>query len=358
MVDISSYFKRRQDDLIGLDISTWGIKVVALSGTADRPMVETMASVQLAPGCVVEGNIIKLPEVTDALRLLLRKNKIKTKKVALALPSSAVITKKIMVSDQVRPQDMEMQVEEEAGQYIPFPLDEVSLDFSVIGPSSQRADMVDVIIAAARRERVQALQDLAEQADLDPVIVDVQSYSLRLAMKRLLDIQLPNQDSNLVVLIKVGASRTVIQLVVGDEIVYERDQSVGGDQLTQRIAAHYKISVADAENKKISGNLDPEFEKSVLAPYIENMALLLDRGMQFLYNSTPYSSVSNIFLAGGGAMVPGLPLAVSNALRTPCSVINPFEGMSVAPAVKSHLRLQDAPHFLTACGLALRRFSK
>ena len=158
-------------------------------------------------------------------------------------------------------------------------------------------------------------------------------------------------------LIKVGANRTLMQLAVGDEIVYERDQSIGGNLLTQRIASHYGISVAQAEDKKLSGHQDPDFEAVVLKSYKENVTVMLDRGMQFLYNSTPYRTVNHIFLAGGGAMVPGLPEAVSSVLHTPCSLINPFEGMRIDPQIRRNIKSQDAPLFLSACGLALRQFT-
>ena len=356
-MEFKSYFGRKQDALIGLDISSWGIKIVALSGSLDSPAVETMDSAYLPPGCVVEGNITKMDEVAKALQSLLQKNKVKAKKAALALPASVVITKKIMVRADLRPQEMEIQIEEEARQYIPFPLDEVSLDFCNIGPNPQREDMVDVIIAAARRERVEAAQELMDTVGLEAAVVDVQSYSLRLALNRVSNIHLPGQDNAPVLLIRIGANRTLMQLAIGDEVVYERDQSIGGNLLTQTIASHYGISGAQAEDKKISGIQKQEIDPKVLKSYKENLAVMLERGMQFLFNSTPYSTVNHIFLAGGGAMVPGLPEVVSSVLHTPCSLINPFEGMRIDPQIRRNMQLQDAPLFLSACGLALRRFT-
>ena len=356
-MNIKSYFGRKHDALIGLDISSWGIKIVALSGSLDSPAVEIMDSAHLPAGCVVEGNIAKMDEVARALQLLLQKNKVKAKKVALALPSSVVITKKIMVRADLKLQDMEIQIEEEARQYIPFPLDEVSLDFCKIGPNPQREDMVDVIIAAARRERVEAAQELMDAVGLEAAVVDVQSYALRLALKRVSKIHLPGPDNALVLLIRIGANRTLMQLAVGDEVVYERDQSIGGNLLTQSIAAHYGINGAQADGKKITGIQNQEIDPKVLRSYKENVAAMLERGMQFLFNSTPYSTVNHIFLAGGGAMVPGLPDVVSRALHTPCSLINPFEGMRIDPQIRRNMQLQDAPLFLSACGLALRRFT-
>jgi len=356
MMDLKSLFSRRQEAIIGMDISSWGIKVVGLSGSMQQPALEFLASSRVPSGHIVDGNVVKINEVADELRSVLRNNRIKAQRVALALPSSAVMTKKIMVDTDLSPKDLEAQVEEEARQYIPFPLEEVSLDFCKVGANPQRPEMTDVMIAAARRDRVQNLQELVELAGLEASVVEVQSYALRLATKRLADIHLPGQESAVVLLLKVGAGRTLMQVSVGGAIVYERDQSVGGDQLTQRIAAHYSLSNEVAEAKKVSGALPKDFESSVLAPYVSTTVQVLERGMQFIYNSTPYTKVNQIFLTGGGAMAPGLAAAISTALESPCILINPFEGMNLAPQVRNNPRLQDAPLFIGACGLALRRF--
>ena len=356
-MDLKALFGRRQEAILGMDISAWGIKVVGLSGSMEQPVLEQLASIRLPSGHVVDGHIVKMHQVAEALRYLLQENRIRTQKVALALPSSAVITKKIMVQADLTPEDMQAQVEEETRHFIPFPLDEVSLDFCTLGPNPQRAEMVDVLIAAARRDRVQSLQALMEWVELEASLVDVQSYALRLATRRLLNIHFPRQKNAVVLLLKVGAGRTLMQLTVGEAIVYEQDIALGGDQLTQRIAAHYRLSDAEAETRKISGILAQDFESSVQLPYICSAVDLLERGIQFISNSTPYSKVGQIFLSGGGAMIPGLGAAISTALQSPCTLINPFEGMQLAPRVRDNPDLQNAPLFIGACGLALRRFS-
>ena len=357
VMDLKSLFSRRQEAFLGMDISAWGIKVVGLSGSMEQPVLEQLASIRLPSGHVVDGHIVKMHQVAEALRSLLQENRIRAQKVALALPSSAVITKKIMVQADLSPDDMQAQVEEEARQYIPFPLDEVSLDFCTVGPNPQRAEMVDVLIAAARRDRVQSLEELVELVELEVSVVDVQSCALRLATRRLADLHLPAQKNAVVLLLKVGAGRTLMQVTVGEAIVYERDLALGGDQLTQRIAAHYRLSDGEAETKKISGALAQDFESSVLLPYVGATAKLLERGIQFIFNSTPYSKVSQIFLSGGGAMLPGLAAAMSRAMQSPCTLINPFEGMRLAPPLRNNPCLHNAPLFIGACGLALRRFS-
>jgi type IV pilus assembly protein PilM len=356
-MDLKSLFGRRQEEIIGMDISSWGIKVVGLSGSLEQPVLDVLASSRVPSGHIVDGNVVKMTEVAEELRSLLRNNRIKAQKVALALPSSAVMTKKIMVQADLSPNEMEVQVEEEARQYIPFPLEEVSLDFCTVGTNAQRPDMTDVLIATARRDRIQNLQELLELVELEASVVEVQSYALRMAAQRLVDIYLPGQENAVVLLLKVGAGRTLMQVTVNGAIVYERDQPVGGDQLTQRIAAQYGLTPDAAEIKKVSGALAQDFESSVLAPYVSTTVQALERGTQFIYNSTPYSKINQIFLTGGGALAPGLAAALSTALQSPCTLINPFEGMSLGPQVRNNPRLRDAPLFIGACGLALRRFS-
>ncbi len=355
-MDLKSLFKRGPEEILGIDLSSWGIKAVGLGGSAQNPVLETLASAPLAAGCIGDAGIEKMDDVANALRALLAKHRIKTKNVALALPSAAVITKKITIRADLQGLDLEDQVETEARQYIPFPLEDVRLDFCEIGPNPLRDDLADVLIAAARRERVESLQELADLADLVPVVVDVQSYALQSAMERLVNLQFQDKKDILCALFKIGASRTVLQVSRGGEIVYERDQGVGGDQLTQRIAEHYGYSPSDAEKRKQAGNLPQDYESAVLAPFVGAMVQVFERGTHLFFNSTAFNKLDQVFLAGGGALVGGLAASISSALQAPCSVVNPFEGMTLGASLRKQEGLQSAPMYLGACGLALRRF--
>ena len=179
--------------MLGLDISSSSVKLVELGrDKAGNLVLERCAIEPLERGWITDGNIEKFDEVADAVRRLVKKSGTKTKNVAMALPPSAVITKKIILPGGMTDEELEMQVESEANQYIPFPLDEVSLDFCVIGSKCYSAGDVEVLIAASRREKVQDIQGLAEAAGLKPVIVDVESYASRLAARRLIE-NLPEQ---------------------------------------------------------------------------------------------------------------------------------------------------------------------
>jgi type IV pilus assembly protein PilM len=343
--------------MMGLDISSSSVKMVELSQDKSGNLVlEHCAIVPLERGWITDGNIEKFDEVADAVRRLIKKSGTKTKNVAMALPPSAVITKKIILPGGLSDQELEMQVEAEANQYIPFPLDEVSLDFCIVGPSSNSTGDIEVLIAASRREKVQDIQGLAEAAGLKPVIVDVESYASRLATGRLIE-GLPNQgQDSIVALFEVGALTTSMQVIRNDEILYDRDQAFGGAQLTQLIVRQYGFSLEEAESKKRSGELPDDYESTVLLPFLDSMVQEVGRALQFFFTSTPHNRVDYVMLAGGSAALPGLTAAVTQHTTFACSVVNPFEGMEMGSSIRLKKMAREAPSYLTSCGLALRRF--
>ncbi len=310
----------------------------------------------LERGWITDGNIEKFDEVAEAVRRVVKKSGTRTKNVAMALPPSAVITKKIVLPGGLSEQELEVQVESEANQYIPFSLDEVSLDFCVIGPSGSSAGDVDVLIAASRKDKVQDRQGLAEAAGLTPVILDVESYASRLAADRLIG-TLPNNGTDAIVaLFEIGAFTTSMQVIRNQEVLYDRDQAFGGAQLTQLIVRQYGFSPEEAETKKRNAELPDDFHSGVLQPFVESMAQEISRAMQFFFTSTPYNRVDYALLAGGSAALAGLTAAVTQQTSFPCSLVDPFAGMEIGGGVRENKLRREAPSYLTACGLAMRRF--
>jgi type IV pilus assembly protein PilM len=247
--------------MIGLDISSSSVKLVELGQSASGEYVlERFASESFEKGWITDGQIEKFDEVADAVRRVVTKSGTKTKQVVLAMPQSAVITKKIMLPAGLREEELELQVESEANQYIPFSLDEVSLDFSVVGPSPTSVGDVEVLIAASRKDRVQDRQGLAEAAGLKPAVLDIESHASRLAMGRLIE-ALPNEGKDaLVALFEIGADTTSLKVLRDEEMLYDRDQAFGGSQLTQLISRQYGFSVEEAEQKKLSAELPEDYE--------------------------------------------------------------------------------------------------
>jgi type IV pilus assembly protein PilM len=357
LISLGSLFNRQSPPMLGLDISSSSVKLVELGkNKAGTLVLERCAIEPLERGWITDGNIEKFEEVAEAVRRLVKKSGTKTKAVAMALPPSAVITKKIILPGSMSDPELELQVEIEANQYIPFPLDEVSLDFCVVGPSANSAGDIEVLIAASRKEKVQDIQGLAEAAGLKPVIVDVESYASRLATSRLIE-NLPNKGAgSIVALFEVGALTTSMQVIRNDEVLYDRDQAFGGAQLTQLIVRQYGFSLEEAESKKRSGELPDDYEASVLRPFVDSMVHEIGRALQFFFTSTPHNKVDCVMLAGGSAALPGLTAAVTKHTTFACSLVNPFEGMEIGDGVRLNKMTREAPSYLTACGLALRRF--
>jgi len=354
---LGSLFRRQPAPLLGLDVSSSSVKLVELGRDASGKLVlERCAIEPLERGWITDGNVEKFDEVAEAVRRVVRKSGTRTKNVALALPPSAVITKKIILPGGMSEQELEIQVESEANQYIPFSLDEVSLDFCVIGQSANSAGDVEVLIAASRKEKVQDRQGLAEASGLKAVILDVESYASRLATARLIE-QLPGQGQDAVVaLFEVGAFTTSMQVLRNQEVLYDRDQAFGGAQLTQLIVRQYGFSAEEAEAKKRSGELPDDYAAGVLKPFVASIAQEIARALQFFFTSTPHNRVDYVLLAGGSAGLPGLTSAVTRQTSFACSLVNPFDGMEIGSGIREKKVRREAASYLTSCGLAMRRF--
>ena len=357
MISLALPFSRQAPPLLGIDISSSSIKLVELGREKDGKLVLERCAIEvLEKGWIVDGNVERFDDVSEALRRLVKKSGTRTRNAALALPPSAVITKKIVLPGGLNEHELEVQVESEASQYIPFSLDEVSLDFCVIGPSAGSVEDIEVLIAASRKEKVQDRQGLAEAAGLKPQVLDIESFAARLSAGRLIE-SLPNGRDAMVALLKIGGVGSSMQVMRNDEVVYERDQAFGGAQLTQLIVRQYGFSAEEAELKKRNAELPDDYAHAVLAPFVESMAAEISRALQFFFTSSTYNRIDHILLCGGSAALPGLTEAVALQSSVSCSVANPFEGMKIGAGVRSSARtLRDASSYLTACGLAMRRF--
>jgi type IV pilus assembly protein PilM len=348
---------RKHPPMIGLYISSSSVKLVELSQSNNGELVlERFASEPFEKGWIADGQIEKFDEVAEAVRRVVSRSGTRTREVALAMPQSAVITKKIMLPAGLREEELELQVEAEANQYIPFSLDEVSLDFCVIGPSPTSAGDVEVLIAASRKDRLQDRQGLAEAAGLRPVVLDVESHATRTAMGRLIE-TLPSEGRDaLVALFEIGSDTTSLKVLRNDELLYDRDQSFGGSQLTQLISRQYGFSFEEAEQKKLANDLPEDYETSVLNPFVDTLSQEIGRALQYFFTSTPHHKVHYVMLAGGTATLPSLKDRVTDLTGFACMVVNPFENMGVGSAVRESRMRREAPSYLTACGLAMRRF--
>lgn len=344
--------------MIGVDISSSSVKLVELSEVpkVGGYVVERYAIESLPKDAVSDGNINNLDSVSECLQRAWRRLGSRIRNVSMALPASTVITKKILLPAGMSEEDLEFQVESEANQYIPFALDEVNLDFQVVGAASGNPEEVEVLLAASRKANVEDRVAAAQAAGLRAMVVDVEPFAAQMAFEQI-RYQLPDgAEDKCVALVDIGSSVMNVNVLRNGQSIYTRDQQVGGEQLTQQIQATFGLSAEEAELAKRNGSLPDNYESDVLHPFRENVVMEIARALQFFFTSTQYNEVDYIVLAGGCAVLPGLDDAVATRIQVSTMVGNPFALMTLSSRIKPRQLQMDAPSLLVACGLAMRRF--
>lgn len=349
-------FDKKRPPLFGLDISSSAVKLLELSRTGDHYRVEHYAVEPLPQNAVVENAITDVDAVAKAVDRVIKRAGTKSRHVALAISASHVITKTITVPSGMKEQELENQIQLEADHYIPYPLDEVNLDFQVIGPSEQNANEDAVILAACRKEVVDDYIAVVERPGLVPAVIDVDSFAME-AAQGMIAAQKPGAGMEKVVaVLDFGASTTHLHIMHNNRSVYAREHPFGGRQLTEEIQRRYGLSFEEAGLAKKAGGLPDNYQSDILQPFMEAMVQETSRALQFFYSSSPFNKVDEILLAGGCAMIRGVDELIANRIGVPVRVANPFAAMSVAPRLKAQALAADAPALLVACGLALRSF--
>ena len=351
-------FTKKASTMLGIDISSSSVKLLELSKQGDRYRVESYAVEPLSANAVVEKNITDVEAVGDAIKRMVGKARTGVKQAAVAVSGAAVITKVIQMNGGLNQFEMEDQIGLEADQYIPYPLDEVAIDFEVIGPSEVNPDQVDVLLAACRKENVDIREDALQIAGLTAKVVDVEAYAMERAFA-LIEPQLENDgEEQVAAVVDIGATMTTLSVLVDGKTIYTREQLFGGKQLTDEIQRRYGLSQEEAGLAKKQGGqgLPDDYQDEVLAPFREAVVQQVARALQFFFGAAQYNAVDYIILAGGTASLPNLAEMVQEKMGTSTLMANPFADMSVSSRVNASALSGDAPSLMIACGLALRSF--
>jgi len=352
---VLNLFKSRHRSLLGIDISSTSVKILEISLNGDQYRVEHYCSTAL-PENSMEGNAIKdIDAVANCMRKILNAAHVSCKQAVCAVPDSAAISKIIQVNDGLSSQEIEEMVVSEADKYIPYPIDEINIDFSVHGPSAKNSAMIDVLIVASRAENVTNRVEVMTRAGLEPVIVDVESYAVERAAM-LLKPELPaGGEKKNIAIIDIGAIYTHIFVLHGMKIIFSREEEFGSKQLIDAVIQRYGIKREDALVGIEQGTLPPDYADDVLQPFNETILLQVKRALQFFFSTSHHTYVDHIVLAGGVAKQHGIAQLLQEQINIPTSVANPFAHMELAKTVNRETIMQDSPMLLVACGLALRR---
>ncbi len=345
--------KNRQGSRVGIDISSTTVKLLELSESNGGYRVEAYSVASLPQGAVFEKNINNVGEVATAIQGVMHQSRSRATEVVAAVSGSSVINKVIAMPAGLTDEELETQIALEADQYIPYPLEEVALDFEIQGPTPGRDEQVDVLLAACRRETIDSRVEALELAGLTPKVIDVEAYSMERAYELIRPIAGVDPAATVAV-VDIGATMTTLSVLNQGANTYTREQTFGGKQLTDEIMRRYGLPLREAGLAKKQGGLPDGYEEEVLTPFKEAVVQQVGRSLQFFYSSSSFNSVDHIFLAGGVAATDGLVSLVENRLATPTTIGNPFANMSISPRVNAVALSGDAPAMMVAAGLALR----
>lgn len=351
------FFKKKSTPLLGIDISASAIKLIELSErSGGKYRIESYAVEPLPANSVVEKNIADADAVGEAIGRAVKKSGSRTKHGAAAVSGSAVITKVITMSAGLSDEDMESQIQLEADQYIPFPLEEVSMDFEILGPTEGNEEQVDVLLAASRSENVDLRIAALEVGGLEAKVVDVEAFALENAVAMMARELFGGGAGQIIAVADVGSAATTFSVLENLKIVYSREQAFGGAQLTEDIQRRYGLSYEEAGLAKKQGGLPDNYGPEVLEPFKESMAQQISRAQQFFFSSSSIAQIDRLILAGGCASIEGISEIIETAVGIPTVIANPFANMSLASRVPAQALNNDAPSLMVSCGLALRSF--
>jgi len=353
---VDKILSKKRQPLIGIDISSSAVKVLELSKTGDQIRVERFAAEPLPQNAVVEHAITEVEQVAEAVERAVKRSGTRCKNAAVAVAGTHVITKSIKMAANLNHQELQTQIEMEADHYIPYPLDEVNLDYQVIGQSEENPEENNVLIAACRKEVVDDYVAVIEGPGLNPKVIDIETYAMENAFELIAQHMPGGGMEKTVAIVDIGATTTNINVVHNTRSVYTRDHAFGGRQLTEEIQRRYGLSYEEAGLAKKQGGLPDNYQTDVLRPFMEAMCQEIMRALQFFYSASPFNNVDQLLLAGGCAQIPGIDELVAARIGVPAMVANPFTSMSLASRIKPQTLSNDAPSLMIACGLAIRNF--
>jgi type IV pilus assembly protein PilM len=331
------------------------VRLLQLSEQGSSYRVEHFAIEPVSAGAMAEKSVQDIEAVSSAVERAVANSGTRARACAIAVSGSAVFTKTISLPSNLAEADVESQVQIEANQYVPYPLDEVSLDFEVLGKSPRNPDLVDILLAASKSENVESRQDALETVGLKAKVVDVEAFAIANAFELMRERDGLGK-SEAVGVFDIGFDLTTLLVLRGGRVIYTRDHPFGGRQLQEETMRRYEMSALEASFYERGEQGPDDFKDEVLEPFQLNIVHQVSRALQFFASSNEYSPISTIYLSGGSASLPGLANMVQQELGLTTRVADPLAGLDIAPSVAVSAMKHNAPNLMVAMGLALRGF--
>jgi len=342
-------------NLVGLDIGSSSVKVCQLKQTKRGFQLQCFGMIPLPPEAIVDGSIMNATAVVDAVRELMASQRIKLKDVAVSVSGHSVILRKINLPVMTR-EELDESIQWEAEQYIPFDINDVNIDVSILNNHNDQGQM-DVLLVAAKKDMINDYINVVREAGLQAGVVDVDSFAVQNAFE--VNYSLPVGET--VALINVGASVVNINVVHSAISAFTRDIAQGGNQYTDEIQKQLNVSYDEAEALKIGGggndqdSVVPQEVERVMQQVSETIANDVQRSLDFYAATSADAAINRIYLSGGCAKVPALSRAVESKTGVPVESLDPFRQVDIgARGLDPQFLRMQAPLATVSVGLALR----
>jgi type IV pilus assembly protein PilM len=345
---------RRATSLVGLDIGSSAVKAVELKPAGRSFKVTAYGSEPLPPDSIVDGAIIDGAAVADAIRRLFDARGIRTRDVAASLSGNAVIVKKITLPAMTAA-ELRESIYWEAEQYIPFDIQDVNLDYQVLEKADKQANgSMDVLLVAAKKEKIADYTGVIAQAGRTAVVVDVDAFALQNAY----EMNYGGDPGSVVVLLNAGASATNINILSGDQSVFTRDVSIGGNAYTEALQRELNLPYESADQLKKGVAVDGvtfEEARPVLRAVSENVLLEIQKTFDFFKTTAASERIERIIVSGGASRAEGFTEMLTERFEAPVEHFDPFKRISFDARKLGGEAADVAPTVAVAVGLALRR---
>jgi type IV pilus assembly protein PilM len=333
----------------GLDIGSGFVKLVVIDHSKPEPEITHVAMSPLVSDAIVDGEIMDPQLVADTIRAVVQAAGLKRKQVVAAVGGHDVIIKPIPI-DRMSEADAREVIRLDAAQHVPFDLESVQLDFQILDPDGEGADM-SVLLVAAKRDLIESRLSLLAEAGLDASTIDVDAFALHNAFER----NYPNALRGLVVLVNVGHESTNINLLRDGVPLLVRDLPFGSRRLRETLQREHGLTADDAESV-LQGRGNSVDLRTFVADRADELAIGIERAAAYLTAHTGGQQIARVFLCGGGARVPGIVEALGARLGVQTRLANPLERIPYRPEVTQALPLDEiAPMLMLPVGLALRQ---
>jgi type IV pilus assembly protein PilM len=351
---IRNILKQPIPPLLGLDISTSAVRLLALDATSTGFRVQACAQVRVAHGAMVDGSVADADAVAAAISEAVTRSGGKRRQAALAVPGAQVISRQIAMPVEFSDAEIEQQISLESDQYIPYPINDVYFDFVVLGPNTRNPQTADVLLVVARSEVIEKRLDVLAASGLKAAVVDVESYALESAFPLIATQMPPTARTGVTAMVDIGATTTTLNVMQGGSTVFTREQSFGGEQLLQQIQERYGVGYPEAGATLRDGSFPEEWKVSIIEPFMDSMANQVGRLLQVFFSATGQSTLDHVVLSGGCAGLPGAAGVVGRYIGLDTRVGNPFAGLEFAPGIDASRLRNDGHAWMIAAGLAMR----